>query len=393
MQGTSDDWQRAKHTLEMIQQSNLEGLGIEAEDNMFDISDEKSFDILRTIRSDIFGAMSDDELRGQLAEIKAASDGLQPSKYEHAGLYQLISGLLDQIYRAMEVMGAEIPERPVFGTLRTGRVNGMAIAVEDTPVRIIVLEHGLFGFANLMCKAIAMAIPPKESSEGKYSYYMGREETVAYIANNPEPSARFFDALCSYVISGDPHRAAQYTPGPQLEALASVFRDSMELFILGHELGHVINGHLEGALVRCALPGDVETFEISTEWKQEFEADLFGITVAVQAQLNNGLDLPLSYLGADLFFSCVDIVERAVGILADGRYQPRTSPTHPPTVMRRELTRHWLKAECERHPDQARGAVEFSDLITEVVEMIWTRIEPSLIEMHREGVRPASWFH
>src|SRR5260221_5359099 len=47
----------------------------------------------------------------------------------------------------------------VFGTLGTGDVNGMAVGFDNPEYQIIVLDDGVFGYVNLLSKAILMALP------------------------------------------------------------------------------------------------------------------------------------------------------------------------------------------------------------------------------------------
>lgn len=384
----------ARFFLEELQRANLDALNIDEEFNALDLPIEQSFEMYRS-------AVRDSDSKKELEEFRVYMDGLReearklcPSKYESPAVYSIIHRLMEQVNESLDLMKIDRGRPMIFGSLRSGRVNGMAVAVPGTDTRIILLERGLFGFANLMCKAIALAFPLRGHRDGGLVFGVGSDELKDHIDRDPKALERFFDALCAYVVEGDPHRAEQYNPDQTIMALSSILRQSMELFILGHEVGHVLLGHLDVKPVHCALSCGQETDEILPAWKDEFAADLFGISVAVTAQLQKRLDLSLSYLGADLFFGCVDVVEKAVSVLAHGRVIEGRSTTHPPPPLRREAIRYWLNGQGgEELAEQREGALRLANLINEILEAFWAKIEPALIRMHRDGIRPAAAWH
>jgi hypothetical protein len=299
-----------------------------------------------------------------------------PTIYEEPAWHSLLKRMCEEIENVLRSRGVEAFQSPIFGTLPTKRVNGMAIAVPKSSYRIILFENGLFGFANLVCKAVARAFPLNPEDGGEIEFSTSNEDWEKELSEHPEICERFLDVLMAYLIYGDPHRAKSYLPDRKYDVLTSILRDSMELFILGHEYGHIVSGHLEQENTQKAKPLADDVSEIPTDWQQEFEADVRGLELMLAVMMNKGYDLALSFWGADLFFGCIDLVERSLSILREGTVTENLSDTHPPTLLRRELLREVLRNSS---PEQyAEGAIQLSTIIQGILEYFWVFCEPIL---------------
>jgi hypothetical protein len=163
-----------------------------------------------------------------------------PSRYEHPYWYSLVKRQAGSIEKEIAAAELKLATPVIFGTLPTGRVNGYALSVPDNPFRIIVLEEGLFGFANLMCKAIATALPPaslkNDCEEQRINFSTDISKIRSHIRSNPAISQRFLECLLAYVVVGHPHAAPPYLPDRNIAALSAVMRQSMEMFVLAHEM-------------------------------------------------------------------------------------------------------------------------------------------------------------
>jgi hypothetical protein len=246
-----------------------------------------------------------------------------------------------------------------------------------------------------MSKAIAAAFPYKGQKADGMAFSADEQDIRRQLATIPEIRERFFDVLAAYVVAGHPHAARPYLPDPQVSLVASSLRSSMELFVLGHEYGHLLAGHLDDRNTCAAMLPDVDAKEIATSWKQELEADAIGLELMLCAQMKKGWDLALSFWGADFFFGCIDVVERAVGILRDGKEEMSLSPTHPPTALRRktirDLLRHSLKNEQSA---AAEAAIQLSEIVHRIVDELWLAVRPVFLRMRADAVNPAGfWVH
>ena len=172
--------------------------------------------------------------------------------------------MCSEIEKVIKDKNISLAQSPLFGTLPTGRVNGIVISVPQSKYFIILIEEGLFGFANLASKAITRAFPLKKSDKEGYATFSTEDaDWMEEIDSNPDRAEKFAELLFAYLIGGDPHRSTPYLPEPQYDNLASAMRSAMELFVVGHEYGHIVSGHLSGGDTKKTLVGNKNLRQMS----------------------------------------------------------------------------------------------------------------------------------
>jgi hypothetical protein len=306
-----------------------------------------------------------------------------PTPYESPELFSLMTHLSDEICQAAADLNMVIPLTPMLGTLPTGRANAVAICLEPNDY-IILFEHGLFGFANLLSKTVALAMPFKGTEDGRLAFDLGRSEI------SKEAVMRFGDVLLAYLFLGTPHRAQPYLPDASVSMLGGILRNSMELFVMGHEYGHIISGHFGNALPSSAVLAGIDVSEIVRNWRQEHEADAVGVSLMMAAMQKSGMDLAMSFWGADFFFSFIEIIERTISIMRTGREDEIRLDTHPPAKQRREALRSSLgRSAVPSLADAAEPAINLGSRLHDITEQLWQRTAPVVHKLRREGARLA----
>src|SRR4051812_7837907 len=103
------------------------------------------------------------------------------------------------------------------------------------------------------------------------------------------------------------------SPAPQYiledrtaQLIASWLTQASELFILGHEYGHVICGHGTNKRMISSEIANENVKEVRFSWEQEFEADSVGLMLAMEYYGRIG-NFAIGYTGAEMFFSFSDI--------------------------------------------------------------------------------------
>jgi len=306
-----------------------------------------------------------------------------PTKYEDPITYILISKLAKRIEESADDLSIPIAYRPIIGTLPTGRVNAMAIAVPSSDEFIIVFESGLFIFALLLSKALNMSIPFKGTQENKLTFSYDIAEVTKKIDANPEIVNRFRQVLFAYLLEGRPSAAPQYILEEPYMNMAEILIDSMELFVMGHEYGHIINNHFLDKKTITSSLGNENVNEIILDWKQELEADAIGIKLMIHAMQKNGMDLALSYWGADFFFSCHEIIERSISILHTGKEENIIIDSHPPVHLRRQNLRNILTSSLPE--DVSKGIIKFVITTEQILEILWEKTCPLIHKSYEEN--------
>ena len=313
----------------------------------------------------------------------------RPTRYEDPGWFSVVKELADELDEAANVLGMKLPPIPVFGTLPLKQVNAMAVPVPHADECIIVFQVGLFGFMNLASKAFAAALPVDTDGNGA-TFSVDPETVRAHLRSDGAPVRRMGELLEAYVCHGDPHVAEQYLMGNPGLAVANIFRRTAEQFVLAHEYGHLIGGHLAIERAAAGSPAMAEVHGIPQDWQQEYEADFLGTLLTAQANASKGFDLALAYAGVDLAFTAIALVERAVALSTTGDAERRASTdSHPPATSRRHTMRLALESltDDEKQVEGARGLAE---ALEQIGDMFWAEIAPRFEQIHLGAATPAA---
>ena len=338
------------------------------------------------------------------AEVQAVFDSIYKqakpfSRFEAPTTHTLLESLRGKLDKACSARNIVLKKTPVFGTLRTGCVNGMAANIRNDSHYLILLDDGILGFANLFAKCVAQYFPFRGVEDESLSFSTDREEILREITSNSELQVRFFDVVQAYAVHGFPHAARQYFLQSRAMHLAGMIRDMMETFIMAHEYGHCIAGHLESGkamslnmnadAVAQASAGDLKTI-VPESWEKEFEADLIGLVLTLEVMRQGNLSPTLGYLGVDLVFACIDLLEQSLGVLEHGEIVEHRLDTHPPARQRRERLSQAMQQLT--HEQIAGPALELVATASVGTEFMTERVMSALRRMHADGIRPnARW--
>jgi hypothetical protein len=324
------------------------------------------------------------------------------SPYEDPGLYWVMQfwsekiknaarlnvkphGLLDGIHVAM-------------GTLPTGEVNALTISVPSNPdAYVIAFESGLFPFANLISLAFASTLPVERREHGYAVFSVNPAVVLDHVRQHPELLLRFRRLILAYLVEGrfDTLPSSYYAvEDPIQDGMAVMLYTAAGMFVIAHEYGHIVRGHLAKGRRVAAMVGRRSIEKIPHDWYQELEADAIGIDLVFWAFKELGkANLASVIAGAEFFFDCYDIVERSASVIATGTTKrDATLEDHPPAGVRRKYIRENLHDYLQRlYPkdfseaewqEALRQAAQFS----EIMSQLYLLTEPSLRELHAKGI-------
>ncbi|MGW8763070.1 hypothetical protein ACWGN5_11295 [Streptomyces sp. NPDC055815] len=306
---------------------------------------------------------------------------------EDPGGYWLIHSLADRLEKSFPASFA----RPVIGLLATGEINAVTLLAPDAKTHIVAFESELLTFSNLFAKAVALAMPHEGTEGDKVMFSVDIDKVRRHVRNSPEAVRRFREVVLAYLLEGRPSRAPEYLPPQVTSVMGSVLHNGMELFVLGHEYGHVMAEHVSDRKSprRMLGTGDVDVTEVAWKWEQEAVADLIGWNLCLGAMGEDyGPSLP--HAGVELFFSACEVLERAVPLLVTGAIASRSAvSTHPPTDVRRGIVREHAQ---ERLGEGAAPLLQLGTAIQEIVDVLWEQTAPVILDLHRQGAVPdARW--
>jgi hypothetical protein len=346
------------------------------------------FDYLKRVANS-YGS-NDDDFRDKLAsaEQDMRDDlGLVPTPYEDPATYSILRRLVESIEQACMISGITLHNRPVFGTLQSGQINALTVKVPGDGSHIVLLERQMMRFVWFLCKSLTVAIDPNVLSQSSSS--------VDFVGDLPERLQQdssavdeFVNVLLTYVITGCP-AGSDTLPPPSKEPWLIMLLTAVEMFIIGHEYGHVEAGHLNDVSYCRRILGACEVDEAAYLWSQEFEADLVGSAISIHTLHKvHRMPLGLAFCGSDIFFNALDRMDCAISILATGKEGIIRAASHPPALSRRDK----LRSNISRVMYGKDGAfpLDVAVNLELLFNELWTRAKPKLEQAHALGYRPAS---
>lgn len=307
---------------------------------------------------------------GNSAYHKSIRNHITPSRFQDKITYQIIEQLSVKIIEAAKELNLPIKNIPIFGTLHTEQVNACAIKVSNSEEFIIVFESQLFHFLNRFNKLLIQSLPLKDSRDGQYSFSAKIEDIKLHLDSNPIIQETFNQLMWSFVVEGNVKKAQNWMIEKPWYMMATYTLRATELFIMGHELGHIIKGHLNSDTGNPLQFSDVKGSQMNLNWEKEFEADTVGLFLSIEVLRKENFREDFCLIGAELHFIISEIVNKAFSIINNGNeHLTPTSNTHPPVEMRRENIRNSLKSIFNN--EQFEDAKFFPDLIEQVLYSLW----------------------
>lgn len=311
------------------------------------------------------------------------------SRYEYLPTFIVLLERATEIEDAAQHFSMDLHPRPVLGTLPLSTVNAKVVAVPGTDEHLVLFDEDFFIFALLISKAVSYAMP-LEVEGSRITASKDEDAIERRIAGNDDVRRRFQEAVETYVMQGSPAAAPQYYLDQHYSHVAKYIWESMERFAVGHEYGHFLAGHLRSGSTQAALLGSEEVYEFLPKWEEEFEADRLSLSLTLYAMAVQGGDPGVGYMGVDLFFSSLDIAERAISMVKTGdeNHRPRRA-SHPPVEMRRERLRKTVPATLkEEFTSYAELAVTTGQQVEWIVERLWRDLRPVFRRYYLEDRRP-----
>ncbi len=384
--------ERAAKFVEKLQRSTYERLGLTPEDDR--LPPERWRQIAKSI---IESRFPNETVEGheRLLEAVIAHDRKSaqcPTAYEDRHGYMIMLGLAESIKKAAGTLFKATPKWPLIATLPSGQVNAMTVRVPGCNEYVIFFESQLATFVLLLSKVVAQAIPLREvDSAGSYNYSVKREDIIHHIEANEEVRRRFFELVWAYATFGMPALAPPYILGSPYDKLSDLLRESMELFVFGHEYSHIVVGHLDAPETARQRLLNAPADEIVYSWIQEHVADMLGVRLSCLAMMESRkVDVALSFWGADLFFSSLELMDKAVSLLRHGDENVQRLGSHPPSGERREILRGSLSNFLGE--DNARAAVALGEAVEFASARLWDVTRDHLLAARPPGGGAApSW--
>ena len=207
----------------------------------------------------------------------------------------------------------------IFGTLPTGSINAQCLPPLEKPGRVVIIDDGTFIFSYLIARCIARCVPiTGQKANGEYIYSFNVDGVISQMLDNQSKTVkRYVEIIGTYLKEGTPFSASQFKGDKEWEFLEFVIRDGIELFILGHEYAHIINGRKPIMITneKEEKNGFGSAWDSALSQFDEFSADELGAQLVVEVFRLRGIPSKLALLGPLVFLHALKHFEQLKFIL------------------------------------------------------------------------------
>ncbi|MEM6767090.1 MAG: hypothetical protein AAF655_19285 [Bacteroidota bacterium] len=256
--------------------------------------------------------------------ILAGIEGIEAST-EPLG-WKLFDYIWVESFKDLSTISAELKfkvERlPLIGTIPTGRINAMAIKSPQEEEYILAFEVGLFDMICRVCDYLANYLEPSMGAGTSYNYKV-KEKVL------PESITKVTTMLLRYYAQGLPFLEENIQLVDSQKMLSRRLRRIVQLFVTGHEYGHIALKHLENGISQSFGLIDSTTHDeiFPVGHTQELQADQAGFLISSCFHVKKGV--PFWFSGAIItyFLTFSGLIYSGLSFLLDKQI---TDPSHPP---------------------------------------------------------------
>lgn len=311
-----------------------------------------------------------------ITDLLADSDGDLWSRYERPDHRRRLAMLVTNVERAALALGYRVEQRPVVGTLDTGDVNAQALPGPPGEGHIVVFDSGMFRFCAMAAAVAVQALDLRFTDDGRALHVNAPDALAGHLAARPGVIVQFADMVFSQATLGTCLLSGVYPLAVEYKGLGEAFANAIETFVLAHEYGHLVLGHIDLPAVR-GESADPHTLE--------FEADRIGLAIAAEAVGAGHWAL----VGSAIFLIAVETLGRATSTFVSGLESVPVSDTHPDP--RARLGRLVAALPAFVDPRLAPFIERLVESIALAYERLWAFCRPAFERGHREGYPPADF--
>jgi hypothetical protein len=208
----------------------------------------------------------------------------QEIKHGATFLIETAAAEVEQSIRTIERYRGSRKVDVFAGEFPTGSINAQAVKVDSG--FLLLINSGLLIMVQQVVEYLIQGDPDN--------------------AKDREVNATAIDGVVAvleaYLRFGDPFFGPKPMSGGGMMILRHVLVHATQVFVVAHEYGHVIGGHLDGQLMRLEqLTTRVGTINvIKKDWIQEFEADVIAHKILLGVEDYASLDLSILSQADDL---------------------------------------------------------------------------------------------
>ncbi len=263
-----------------------------------------------------------------------------PTKYQSPSNYALLRILVKKIEKVTQehsdtlkkLYKINLVKFPIYGSIPMGDFSAQVVGCGTESEILMLFCEGLFGMANLVCKAVAQCFPETNTDDNQSSFSINIDNVKDLIKKDKTAMARFTDIILAYSFKHNPYCAKQYIIDRERFRLVELLRNAFEIFVVAHEYAHLCLGHIskESTKRKTDISNDYD--RVIYSWAEELSADL----LAAQITVLSADDPALGMAGIWICFDVMDTLDTLYINDNDERSILQQYSTHPPAQIRKD---------------------------------------------------------
>lgn len=328
------------------------------------------------VKSLLVGAGMSDEVAEEVLNARASD---KVGELDDPRTRDAVEKTLERVFQVMQLM--ELPDlssKVLISSLSSGAVNALVAKGTWDPVVHIFVDADLLVFVSSVAKIACQCLV---GADGKS--LISKAETDGVLASR-DVQETAVDLFRASTLLGYARASKPFVISPHLLNSWHMLNQTMGAFVLGHELAHVLLGHIddEKAAATVSLPevenADVLIFSQEAELHADRDGALLAASSAHAYQGHSLLDIASPYI----FMRALHLLETCKSVF--GREDGGLDSTHPPARLRAAFMREVLISKLPCGPD----LVTVLDRIDEFVEGIANPVMSEMNILKAAGVTP-----
>jgi len=304
----------------------------------------------------------------------------------------MLEELFAELDKTIQMIGdPSLSDRIIISSLPSGAVSALCCKNSWDPFVHIFVDADLTIFCNSIAKIVLTCTMSKTTFD-----LLSLEEMLLELLSE-EVDWRVRNLFHSAIFHGTVRASEPFLTAPSLSMRATTLGSAQQRFVLAHELGHMVLGHIgnDEAMNAVEAPSLANADLLLFSRQAEFEADRYGVAIGTSAtKVQQGTIF--DFTGAYVFMKAVHVLEMCKAMVGTG--DGGIDSTHPAAKERAAAIRSSLQdlVGQEIEPILERLDQLFSYIgriaVTEMSRLLIKGVKPReriMLRVYEQGERPA----
>ena len=325
------------------------------------------------------------KIKIDFAEMNELLNNPRPhSKFQDFLVYSYLDSISVEVLKAASDIGIGINQKPLLGSIHTEKFNACAISIPESNESIILYESQFFIIIGRFVKIIVQCFKDISPLDKDFRVSTDKQNILEIINGDELIKSQFKDLVLGFILEKNVRETKSYAIREANNAIGNILLEAIHFFVMGHEYGHIYMRHFDSCDIAQLQISNIMGHQMIPKWEEEFDADKIGFYISIQAMKNAGYKEEFSLIGASIFFSLCQLVDRAYCIKYNGHENfHELKGSHPPSSERINKIKTILNDQFNN--EQLELALYLPTAIEEIVNLLWLEMKTELYDYYHSN--------